>query len=260
MFERIEFNEDGEKLLCEMGGKNADMLMTIKVKLLKKDETMVFFSDTDEIAVLLTEGEVGFKWDGKAETGRRANPFDMKPYCLHVSKNTTFTVTGIAEKSEIVIQRTDNDAEFEAKFYTPENCLYQEFGKGQWDGAGYRVVSTMFDKDNEPQSNMVMGEVFNKPGRWSSYPPHSHPQPEVYYYRFDKPQGFGAAYNGDEVYKSTDGSYLTIDKCEHEQVTAPGYTMYYVWMIRHLDGDAWLKTTRIVGDEHKWLLHDNWTD
>ncbi len=49
----------------------------------------------------------------------------------------------------------------------------------------------MFDLDNAPQSNLVMGEVFNQPGRWSSYPPHHHPQPEVYYYQFEHPEGFG---------------------------------------------------------------------
>lgn len=114
----------------------------------------------------------------------------------------------------------------------------------------------MFDYDNAPYSNMVMGEVFNQPGRWSSYPPHHHPQPEVYYYQFDPPQGFGACFNGDDVFKSTDGAYCTItDGNDHEQVTAPGYTMYYVWMIRHIDGDPWYKTTRLYSKEHEWLVN-----
>lgn len=253
MFENPVLNSDNEKILCEMNGKNADMLMNIKVKYLKSGETVSVCDDKNETAVLLVGGEVTFEFDGKKENGKRKDPFDMKPYCLHVSKNTPISVTAVAD-SEIVIQQTDNDNEFPAVFYTPETCLYQEFGKGQWEGAGYRVVSTMFDPDNAPYSNMVLGEVFNKPGRWSSYPPHHHPQPEVYYYRFDKPQGFGACFNGDDVYKSVDGSYCTIHNGQdHEQVVAPGYTMYYVWMIRHLDGDPWYKTTRIVSPEHEWL-------
>ena len=253
MFEIPVINEKNEKILCERNGKNADMLMDIKVKYLKAGESVSFCERNDETAVLLVAGEVTFKWNGKEATGSRRDPFDMKPYCLHVSKNTPFTVTAVKD-SETVIQRTDNDKEFEPVFYTPENCLYQEFGKGQWDGAGHRVVSTMFDPDNAPYSNMVMGEVFNKPGRWSSYPPHHHPQPEVYYYRFDKPQGFGACFNGDDVYKSVDGSFCTIrGGQDHEQVVAPGYNMYYVWMIRHLDGAPWYKTTRLVSPEHEWL-------
>lgn len=253
MFEVPGINSANEKILCEMNGKNADMNMNIKVKYLKGGEKISLCDDKNETAVLLLGGEVVFEYNGNKVSGKRENPFDMKPYCLHVSKNTAFTVTATAD-SEIIIQQTDNDKEFPAVFYNPESCLYQEFGKGQWDGAGHRVVSTMFDPDNAPYSNMVLGEVFNKPGRWSSYPPHHHPQPEVYYYRFDKPQGFGACFNGDDVYKSVDGSFCTIHNGQdHEQVVAPGYTMYYVWMIRHIDGDTWYKTTRIVSPEHEWL-------
>ncbi len=256
MFEVPSLNDNNEKILCEMNGKNADMLMNIKVKFLKSGEVFSLEDKKNETAVLLVSGNVKFKWSDKETEGKRANPFEMKPYCLHVSKNTPFTVEAECD-SEIVIQQTDNELEFAPVFYAPEDCLYQEFGKGQWDGTGYRVVSTMFDNDNEPQSNMVMGEVFNKPGRWSSYPPHHHPQPEVYYYRFDKPQGFGACFNGDEVYKSVDGSFCTIhDGQDHEQVVAPCYTMYYVWMIRHLDNDPWFKTTRIVSPEHQWINNE----
>ena len=71
---------------------------------------------------------------------------------------------------------------------------------------------------------------------------------------YQKMHGFGACFNGDDVYKSTDGSYCTItDGNDHQQVTAPGYTMYYVWMIRHIDGDPWYKTTRFYAEEHEWL-------
>lgn len=253
MFEVPVLNENNEKILCERNGKNSDMLMSIRVKYLKAGESISFCEKEDETAVLLVAGAVTFEWNGNKESGKRIDPFEMKPYCLHASKNTKFTVTAAAD-SEIVIQQTDNDKEFDAVFYSPNNCLYQEFGKGQWDGAGHRVVSTMFDPDNAPYSNMVMGEVFNKPGRWSSYPPHHHPQPEVYYYRFDKPQGFGACFNADEVYKSIDSSACFIhDGEDHQQVVAPGYNMYYVWMIRHLDGDPWYKTTRFVSPEHEWL-------
>ncbi len=240
-----------------MNGFHSEMNMTVRVKKLSAGEKLTLVSESDETAVLLLSGEVTFSWNGLCETGKRADPFERKPYCLHVCRNTEIAVTALAD-SEVLVQQTDNGGDFEAVFYTPETCLYQEFGKGQWGGAGHRIVSTMFDPDNAPYSNMVMGEVFNQPGKWSSYPPHHHPQPEVYYYRFDKPQGFGACFVGDNVYKSVDGSaaYITSGNC-HQQVTAPGYEMYYVWMIRHIDGDPWYKTTRFYEDCHKWLLDEN---
>ena len=134
------------------------------------------------------------------------------------------------------------------------NGLTLSWTSGTNNGTGHRICSTVFDYDNAPYSNMVLGEVFNKPGKWSSYPPHHHPQPEVYYYRFDKPQGFGACFNGEDVFKTKDGSVCFITSGnDHQQAAAPGYEMYYVWMIRHLDGDPWYKTTRFYAKEHEWL-------
>lgn len=253
MLEKYGFNENNEQFICKMGEFHPDMLMTIWVKRFDKGETYEVFSEENETAFLILSGNADIIWNGVAENMKRKNPFEKKPYCLHVCKGVKVSITA-NEESEILIQQTDNDKEFEPVFYKPEDCLYEHFGKGQWEGTGYRICSTMFDYDNAPYSNMVMGEVFNQPGRWSSYPPHHHPQPEVYYYKFDPQQGFGACFNGDNVFKSTDGAscYIT-DGFDHQQVTAPGYEMYYVWMIRHLDGDPWYKTTRFYAKEHEWL-------
>ena len=52
--------------------------------------------------------------------------------------------------------------------------------------------------DAVPARHLLVGETFNEPGQWSSFPPHKHDgadgEPaleEVYYYRFDRPDGFG---------------------------------------------------------------------
>lgn len=256
MLEYLSFNEQNEKIVCQMDGFHKEMNMNILVKRLSGGESCSVLDDENETAVLLLSGEVEFIWNDCKQVGKRANPFEKKPYCLHVCKGTPIKIQALVD-SEILIQQTDNSKDFPAVFYTPKTCLYQEFGKGQWNGAGHRIVSTLFDYDNAPYSNMVMGEVFNQPGKWSSYPPHHHPQPEVYYYRFDKPQGFGACFNGEDVYKTKDGSacYIHPGDC-HQQVTAPGYEMYYVWMIRHIDGDPWFKTTRFYEECHTWLLDE----
>ena len=253
MFAYPEFNENGVKTLCEMGKIQPEMNMTIRIKRFKENETLTLEDDKCETAFLLLKGEAEISWNCKTEKIKRANPFEKTPYCLHVPKNTAVSITA-KEGTEILIEQTDNERYFEPVFYTPDDILYQEFGKGQWEGTGYRICSTVFDYDNAPYSNMVLGEVFNQPGRWSSYPPHHHPQPEVYYYQFDKPQGFGACFIGDNVFKRTEGSACFItDGFDHQQVVAPGYEMCYVWMIRHIDGDPWYKTTRFYAEEHKWL-------
>jgi len=240
-----KYNEEGKKYLCRMNGENSDMLMDIYVKKLAEGETLTVDEDKNECAILLLRGAVNFTvGDSINET----------PYAVHFSHGTKAVVTAKKE-SEVIVQMTDNDRTWAPVFYNPDNCLYQEFGKGQWNGTGHRIVSTMFDLDNAPYSNMVMGEVFNQPGRWSSYPPHHHPQPEVYYYQFDHEEGFGAGFEGDTPYKTQNGSCLCIRGGNaHQQVTAPGFEMYYVWMIRHLDGDPWDKT-RIYVPEYEWLAN-----
>lgn len=253
MYKKPNYNADNENILCEINGKNADMLMDIKVKLLKAGESVTVSHSANETAILLISGEVEFVFDGRSEIGSRRNQFLDKPYCVHYSKGNTATVKAKTQ-SKILIQQTDNDNDFGYKWYTPDDVILQEFGKDQWNGTAHRQVLTLFDYENAPYSNLVLGEVIHKPGCWSSYPPHYHPQPEVYYYEFDKPQGFGVGFNGDDCYKVENEGVLSITPMKtHQQVAAPGYSMCYVWMIRHLDGDPWRKT-RIDDPDHKWLL------
>ena len=103
---------------------------------------------------------------------------------------------------------------------------------------------------------MVLGEVLNDRGNWSGYLPHQHPQPETYFFLFDRPEGFGASVVGDEVFKSVDHSFSAIPGGKlHPQSVAPGFQMYTAWMIRHLDGNPWLQTDRCEDERYVWL-HD----
>ena len=102
---------------------------------------------------------------------------------------------------------------------------HKGFG-GELMGCMSREIKTFFDLDNAPFSNMVLGEVLNLPGKWSSYPPHHHPQPEVYFYRFDYPHGFGAGFANGDVYKTEQNG----QRPNHQpwlplQVVAPGYAI-----------------------------------
>ncbi|MBU3099878.1 MULTISPECIES: 5-deoxy-glucuronate isomerase [Clostridium] len=241
----------GGNYLCEIDGKNKDMLMDIVVVKLRKGERKEYYENDKEMALLLLTGNIKISWKENEKIMKRDSVFDEDPWCLHVSKNTKVELTA-EDESEILIQSTDNKEEFEPKFYAPEDCQSDIFGEGTWNGTARRVVRTVFDYRNAPYSNMVMGEVITYPGKWSSYPPHHHPQPEVYFYKFNKPQGLGLCLIGDNAYKITDESFATIPGgLVHPQTSAPGYAMYYCWMIRHLENNPW--TDRIDVPEHQWL-------
>jgi 5-deoxy-glucuronate isomerase len=229
------------------------VMMDVGIVVLDAGESFIFEEPEKEYAIILLEGDVTFSWDGESYQTVRKNPFDFNPCCLHVPCGTKTHITS-GEHSELYIQKTINPKEFEAVIYTPEDIHTQRAGeKGELQGKMRRDIRTIFDYSNAPYSNMVLGEVINFPGCWSSYPPHHHPQPEVYFYRYDKPQGFGAGFTNGNIYETHHNGLLIITDKFHSQAAAPGYALYYVWGIRHLDGNPWVKT-RIDDEEHTWML------
>ncbi|MDR0530992.1 MAG: 5-deoxy-glucuronate isomerase [Oscillospiraceae bacterium] len=248
------FDENGVMRLTDQADRYPGMLQDIAVYRLRAGEPLELKSCEEEMAVLLIEGAARYAWDGREREASRANPIDEPGWCLHVCAGTPVWI--LARKdSEILVQKTQNAREFAPVFYTPENTRRETFGLGQFEGKAQRTVSTFFDVENAPYSNMVMGEILIPQGGWSSYPPHEHPQPEVYYYRFRHPNGFGACFLSDSVYKIQDRSFAAVPGGKyHPQVNAPGYAMMYVWMIRHFDGYPW--TERNFQPEHAWLLEN----
>jgi len=250
------FDENGVMPLTNTTDLYSNMLMNITVHRLPKDEDLFLYEEDEEMAVLLIEGSIGFSWnDSKSYTeGNRSNCIDYPGFCWHVPRKSPIHIINWGEETcEILVQSTKNGKDFEPKFYTPETTRRDTFGLGQFEGKAQRTVSTFFDYGSAPYSNMVCGEILIPQGGWSSYPPHEHPQPEVYYYRFGHPNGFGACFLDDNVYKITDRSFAAVPGGKyHPQVNAPGYPMMYVWMIRHFDGYPW--TERNFQPEHTWLL------
>ena len=236
-----------------MTTSDSKMLMDIGYQIMGPKEILSFIDTIKETAFVILTGQISITWDEQTETMERKSLFDENPYCLHVPANTKVQIKAVSA-AEVLIQKTENEKLFPAKFYRPEDVQCDQFGAGMWNGTAERTVRTIFDYTNAPYSNMVNGEVINRPGRWSGYIPHTHPQPEVYTYKFDKPQGFGCSFIGEEAFKISHNSWSAIPGGDsHPQVTAPGYAMWYSWMIRHLPGDPWNKT-RTDDPDHVWLL------
>ncbi len=212
-----------------------------------------------ETACLLLEGEVFFHWGEHTVHANRRNPFVDESYCLHTGPGTGFSIQAVGH-AELYIQATKNTVPFASKLYTPQDVMVQKAGNNnELLGAMRRNIKTFFDYESAPWSQMVLGEVLNFPGKWSSYPPHHHPQPEVYFHRFDKPLGFGASFGNGEVYISRQNGLTVILDGFHSQTAAPGYAMCYMWGIRHLPGNPWEKT-RIDDPGHEWLWEKDAND
>ena len=253
---------NGYNEICNTDHLHQDMLMDVGVQVLDDGQTFELFEEAKEAALLLLSGKVTMSWDNQRAQAERRSLFDENPTVLHVPKSAKVSVTADGGGAELLIQKTVNAKTFTPKLYNPSDIATDILGENVWNDTAKRLIRTVFDYTNAPYSNMVLGEVINFPGRWSSYIPHGHEQPEVYFYRFDKDSGFGAAFIGDDAYKIRHNSALIIPGGPtHPQASAPGYAMYYCWMIRHLDNNPW--TARVNDERFTWLLEKDvsiWPD
>ncbi len=207
-----------------------------------------------ECAFVLMQGEASVSFDGKSTSLRRKDVFSDPPFALHLGPKSMAEITAGAEGAEFAEVHAPNSVDFAARLFSPEDSKPEYRGTGLVRNAALRNVRLIFDQKLRPESNLVIGEVVNYPGRWSSYPPHHHDQPEIYHYRFTDPAGYGHAEVGNDVLKVRTGDTILIPPgCDHAQVAAPGYGMYYLWIIRHLPGNPYTGFT--FAPEHTWTLN-----
>ena len=197
-----------------MKDNHPDMLMDIGIQVMEAGETLNISDAEKETVVLLLDGEVTFRWEGREADAVRRSIFDENPVALHVAYGVEISITA-KDNAELLIQKTTNEKSFASRLYTQDDVGTEIFGDGVWENTARRACRTVFDYNNAPYSNMVMGELINYPRRWSSYIPHGHDQPEVYFYRFDRPEGFGAAFLGDEAFKIHNNSAFFIPGRSH---------------------------------------------
>lgn len=210
------------------------------IYLLEPGQSHTFVSDTQEIALLILKGNGAIETKSDRAAFDRPSWLDQSPCCVHSPVNTPATVTA-SSAVEVAVVRTPNTQTFPQRIYRPDEVECEHRGKGILDDAGYRIVRCVFDRRNAPpEARLVLGEVINFPGRWSSYPPHHHVQPELYYYRFEPEWGYGHAELGEEVYKVKHHDLIRItNERDHSQTAAPGFHMYYLWTISHLPGNPY---------------------
>lgn len=206
-----------------------------------------------ESAWVLLKGEAEIEFGGTRAHIQRAGVFDEPPTALSLGPSAPVAVRAASAGAEFAVVRTTNDRAFAPRLFTPGELKPEYRGAGLVQNAALRNVRLIFDLATRPDSKLVIGEVVNFPGRWSSYPPHHHVQPEIYHYRFTHADGYGHAELGDDILKVRAHDTVSIPPgLDHAQVSAPGYGMYYLWMIRHLPGNPYTGFT--FTDAHKWTL------
>ena len=227
---------EGLHVLQRRGERGARELTTRRL-VLAPDQTAQFVSPDEETIIVLQEGA------GTFATGARSWP---------VSRSSVFAepATGLllppvhqlrvdaTTRLEAVLVSTPVQAGGTPVLRRPEEVEVNTRGRDTYT----REVHDIFVRDPDARRLMV-GETFNPPGMWSSYPPHKHDGrdgeavlEEIYYYRVDPPQGFGQQMiytaDGESVtHEVRDGDLVLLPYGYHPVSAAPGYRLSYLWAI-----------------------------
>jgi len=178
----------------------------------------------------------GESWAG---IGRRSDVFDGRPTAVYLPPGERLTVRGRGAV-EIAVCLAPAERGPKAALIGPEEVRVREVGRDTFR----REIHDVAAIGTLDCARLLVGETYNPPGLWSSYPPHKHdvqspPEEskleEVYHFRVQPPQGFGLQriYGDgfDEAYPIQDRDTVTIPRGYHPLAAAPGYRLYYLWIL-----------------------------
>ena len=225
----------------------------------------------NEIAIVLLSGNFKVESDkGTWETiNGRKDVFSGVAHTLYLPRHTQFTLVATSKELDIAYGWCKSDADFPAKFVTPEETPVVVFGGDNATRQFNDLVPPGFGC-----SKIVSREVYTPSGNWSSFPAHKHDerlvddkgnvlepiQEETYFYKFQKQGAYAIqqVYTQDrslnEIVKAQHDDVVMIPKGYHPVVAAHGFHCYY---LNFLAGtDQCLENT--TDPDHEWI-YNSWT-
>jgi 5-deoxy-glucuronate isomerase len=178
--------------------------------------------------------------------GQRENVFEGRATAVYIPPGKSFSVQGAGQAELAVCRSAAEDGGGEAlagQAYVvgPDEVESRIVGAHNWRRRVEDIVGA-----GKPARRLLVGETYNEPGAWSSYPPHKHDvnappdevkMEEVYHFRVNPRNGFGVQriYTADgeieEVYAVREGDTVIIPRGYHPVAAAPGYAVYYLWIL-----------------------------
>jgi 5-deoxy-glucuronate isomerase len=245
---------DGLQQLQRRGERGARELTSSRLRL-AAGGAHKYQINGEETVLVLQEGRGTFTTPDGTWTLSRSNVFDERASAVYVPPGVTLTVKA-QTPLEAVLFSTPAPGGGKATAVKPDAVRVNARGKGNYS----REVHDIFVNDPHVRRLMI-GETFNPPGNWSSYPPHKHDgrdgEPvleEVYYYRVSPSQGFGQQmlYTSDgecQTHTVRDGDAVLLPYGYHPVAAPPGYKLYYLWAL----AGAERKLALHEDPAHKWI-------
>ncbi|HPA18461.1 MAG TPA: 5-deoxy-glucuronate isomerase [Verrucomicrobiae bacterium] len=214
-----------------------------------------------ETALVLLKGTVAISGGGLSRQviGPRKDLFGDRPWTVMLPAQSGCDIEAI-DDAEVAVCQAPSSLRGEARVIPPDKVKEVTLGKANWTRRALMMVD-----ENVPAELLFIGEAIVPSGNWASFPPHRHERDalpsevemeEIYHFRFDRPKGFGIQkiYTDDgsidETITVRERDTILIPRGYHPVVTAPGYSMYYLWIMAGQNR----RFLSSIDPDHRWIL------
>lgn len=173
--------------------------------------------------------------------GDRPSVFAGRAWGAYIPPGARYEVIGEGEVEAAICRARVSQITGQPRVITPAEVALRSVGRENWRRDVLDIVGPQVEA-----GRLIIGETLNPPGHWSSSPPHKHDVDnppheakleELYFYKISPPQGFGIQRiytddgTTDENYTVEDNDVIVIPWGYHPVVAAPGYSLYYLWVL-----------------------------
>lgn len=226
-------------------------------------ETSLIDDATHETAVVVVTGSVEVSVDRVVAVIHRGSVFTEMADLLYAPPGSVVTVSALTA-TQIAIGQAPAQGRYPARL----------IGVAEMDGvirgggpARRQVMSALADPS--PAESLVVYEGWVPRGSWTGWPPHRHDGyagspvlEETYYYRFDRPSGFGFHRNfapedgWEQTHLLKDQALVTAPRGYHLCGNAPAANM---WLLNFLAGSPQDRPRSPYLDPHETWIEQDWT-
>lgn len=237
-------------------GQGELSLLSFDLLVLNAGDKFTLATGGFEVAAVILGGEATVAISGREYLLSRESVFTAPASAVCFPMGSEAHVSA-SKNTEIALCKSKTSEKGEVFFISPDEVRVKTVGRENWERRVVDIIPT-----DAPATRLVVGETFNRPGGWSSFPPHKHDtvvpgaeakMEEIYLFRLNPSEGFGTqtiyGEQGTHSFKVRDYDAVTIPWGYHPVSAMPGYGLYYLWF---LSGDG--RELRPNTDpEYKWL-------
>lgn len=212
----------------------------------------------EEMVLVLLEGHAHIQVGAQVFDAERESVWTKRATAVYVPPGNSLQLSS-ETGMEMAICRATWTGRGTVQVVPPSAVKVQERGTDLFQRRVEDIVA-----EQVTAGRLVIGETYNRPGQWSSYPPHKHDtddpphersMDEVYLFRIRPSSGF--AFQGlytadgamDRAYRIQNGDVMLLPCGYHPVAAAPGYEVYYLWALAGKDR----RLTPRTDPAHAWI-------